>query len=428
MASSKLVQYPLTGFLLLMIATSAGATSKTVVLYRFSGQTDGATADGPLFVDRAGNLIGVTSFGGASGAGTIFQLSPPAAPGGKWTETILYSFTGGADGFAPNPGLIEDGAGDLYGTTFDGGLCAYVCGAAFRLSPPAQQGESWSYSVLHSFSGADGADGGGPSGSLVLDAQGNLYGTTLQGGGVTCSNFPGPCGTVFELSPPTAPAILWTENVLHSFRGIPDGEFPSGGLAFDAGGNLYGTTTQGGIDRRCTDGEGSILGCGTVFERSPAQGSWSESVLYSFKVTENYGPSGDLALDRRGDLYGTATYSVFRVAPPAGDEAPWRKQTVYIFTEGIAGTIPDSPLILDPKGKLYGTTASSGLDGFSTAFELSPPASGGPWRDTTLANFGGGFDTLQPDGGLVAGKFGWLYGVTTNHSLSANGYVFAIIP
>jgi hypothetical protein len=409
--------------ILLFLVASVPVVAKKVVLYQFSG-SDGAAAVGPLLVDAAGNLFGVTQLGGAYGWGTVYELAPPSVPGGNRTETILYTFTGGGDGAAPNAGLIQDGAGNIYGTTYDGGLCTYVCGVVFELS---SAGTSWTYTVLYRFTGADGSDGGGPTGGLVRDDQGNLYGTTYQGGGIVCTNFPGPCGTVFELSPPITKGGVWTETVLHSFTGIPDGEFPAGGLTFDAQGNLYGTTTEGGTDQHCTDGEGGVLGCGTVFQLKPSGQTWTESVIYSFISTENNDPSGNLAIDQQGVLYGTATYSVYRVRrnPQSG---VWSKQTVYTFPEGIAGTIPSSPLVLDSKGRIFGVTASSGLNGYSTAFVLSPPASGGTWNETTLATFGTGFNSVQPYGGLAWGKFGRLYGATTDHSLSPSGYVFALTP
>src|ERR1022692_2386533 len=164
---------------LLWLAVGAWASSpRTVVLYTFAGSPDGRSPNGQLIADDAGNLYGTTEFGGASDNGAIFELSPPAAKGGKWTETVLYSFTGGSDGLSPNPGLVLDKSGSLYGTTFGGGNCSSYCGVIFRLLPPHTPGGAWTETVLHAFGGPNGRDGGGPSGSLVFDKAGDLSGTT----------------------------------------------------------------------------------------------------------------------------------------------------------------------------------------------------------------------------------------------------------
>ncbi len=394
------------------------------VLYRFSGPSDAGGTQGPLIADGMGNLYGTSAFGGQHGCGTVFELRSPAVRGGKWKETILYAFTGGADGAAPNPGLVRDTKGNLFGTTFDGGLCFYVCGVVFKLSPPTSVGGAWTFSVIHSFSGAGIGDGGGPSGNLILDHQGNLYGVTQQGGNIVCSDSIGPCGEVFQLSGSQQIGVGWTLNVLYTFRGVPDGQYPYGGVIFDGKGNLYGVTSEGGTGK-CTDGEGLTIGCGLIFRLSPSASCWTESVLYDFTASENNMPGGPLTLGNDGALYGTASYSVFRVAAAGG---AWKKQDLYIFTKGINGTIPSAPVSFDAAGNFYGTTASSGLNGFSTAFRLSPSLGQGRWTETTLAEFGTGLNSDQPRGGLVTGKFGWRYGVTSDGSLTANGFVFAIAP
>jgi uncharacterized repeat protein (TIGR03803 family) len=231
------------------VATGSTAT----LIYAFPGGSSGRNPEGHLIADQAGNLYGTTELGGINDNGTVFELSPPTFKGGKWTETVLYMFKGGIDGLAPNAGLAFDNFGNLYGTTFDGGNCHYDCGVIFQLSPPKVQGGAWTETVLHAFGGPDSPDGGGPTSSVVFDQAGNLYGTAEFGGSATCTNFPGPCGVVFQLSPPGSPGDPWTETVVHSFRGIPDGAFPFGPLNFDRLGNLYGTTTEGGTGP-CTDG------------------------------------------------------------------------------------------------------------------------------------------------------------------------------
>ena len=282
---------------------SGGGWTETV-LYSFAGDPDGAE---PLTItmDAAGNLYGTTEYGGRGisdyclmghppGCGTVFELSP--RPGGGWTESVLYSFTGAADGSQAFGTLISDNAGNLYGTTADGG--SFGEGTVFELS--RGEGGDWTKTVLHSF--GEGADGSVPYAGVISDSAGNLYGTTTgggQAGGGICQI--DGCGTVFELSPS---ADGWMETVLYSFNGPPDdGVLPEGSLIMDAAGHLYGTTVFGGP--YCGEG------CGTVFELSPGEGGgWTEAILYSFEGSPNDGslPEGSLILDAVGNLSGTPVY------------------------------------------------------------------------------------------------------------------------
>jgi uncharacterized repeat protein (TIGR03803 family) len=200
--------------------------------------TDGEYLQSNVVFDANGNLYGVASFGGAYGYGTVWELTPQT--GGTWTDTVLYSFTGGADGSSPSQGLIFDSAGNLYGTTEDGGLGR---GTVFELTPSAG---SWTETVLYSFAGTD--DGRKPLSPLMFDAAGNLYGATCYGG-------KDDDGVVFKLTPNGGGD--WTETLLASFNG-KDGSCPSRTFAFDSGGNFYGTTNAGGA-----------YGDGTVFEIMP---------------------------------------------------------------------------------------------------------------------------------------------------------------
>jgi hypothetical protein len=409
----------------LVAVASAGST--TAMIYAFPGGSGGRDPAGQLITDHAGNLYGTTALGGIADNGIVFELSPPTVKGGKWTETVLYSFTGGSDGLAPNPGLIFDSSGNLYGTTFDGGNCHYYCGVIFQLAPPKVQGGAWTESVLHAFGGPGSSDGGAPTSSLEFDKAGNLCGTAEFGGNVVCTNNPGPCGVVFQLSPPASQGGPWTETVAYNFRGIPDGGFPASPLTFDQQGNLYGTTTEGGTGP-CNDGEGTTLGCGVMFEVSPAVGgAWTEAVLYNFGSSES-SPASALVFGPAGVLYGTADYNVFRLIPPAKQGDPWTHQVLYQFTAGISGTITSSGLIFDPSGNLYGTTTASGLSGYGTVYELSPPTTGGKWIETTLHTFPGDFDTEQPHGKLMRSPNGVLYGASSTNLTSSNGTVFKIIP
>jgi hypothetical protein len=406
----------------------AWAGSTATLIYAFPGGSGGRNPEGQLIADHAGNLYGTTELGGIADNGTVFELSRPTVKGGKWTETVLYRFTGGSDGLAPNPGLIFDNSGNLYGTTFDGGNCHYYCGVIFQLAPPKVQGEAWTETVLHAFGGPGSSDGGAPTSSLVFDKAGNLYGTAEFGGNTICTNNPGPCGVVFKLSPPGSQGEPWSESVIHTFRGIPDGAFPASPLTFDLQGNLYGTTTEGGTGP-CTDGEGTTLGCGVMFEVIPEAGDApTETVLYNFRPSES-SPYAGLVFGPARVLYGTADYDVFRLIPPAKLGDPWTRQVLYQFTEGIRGTITSSSLIFDPSGNLYGTTSASGLSGYGTVYELSPPAKkGGKWLETTLHTFTGDFDTEQPRGKLLRSPNGALYGATSTNLKRSNGTVFKIIP
>jgi uncharacterized repeat protein (TIGR03803 family) len=254
---------------------------KEKVLYSFTGGTDGAYPYSGLVRDsKTGNLYGTVQAGGADNDGGVFFITPSG------TETILYSFNQ-ADP-EPNGVLVRDAAtGDLYGTTSFGG--AYNHGMVFQVTPTGVE------TVLYNFTG--GADGSSPSGNLIRDGKGILYGLTTYGGGGSCDSGFG-CGTVFEVAP------SGTEKVLHSFTGGADGSSPSGGLVRDAKGNLYGATTYGGSGTGCSSG----IGCGTVFEITPAG---TETLLYTFAGTADGGiprDNGGLALDAKtGNLYGTAT-------------------------------------------------------------------------------------------------------------------------
>jgi uncharacterized repeat protein (TIGR03803 family) len=279
------------------LSPAAGGSYTETVLYSFTGVNgDGRQPTSALIFDNAGNLYGTTQYGGSSisSAGTVFKLSP--ASGGSYTETVLYSFTNGSDGGFSNAGVILDSAGNLYGTTENGG--AFLKGTVFKLSPAS--GGSYTETVLHSFT--EGSDGGGPFAGVILDSAGNLYGTTAYGGNlIDCGNF--GCGTVFKLSPASGGA--YTETVLHAFTSGADGWDVVGGLVFDSAGNLYGTTVEGGSTSYCNG-----YGCGTVFKLSPASGgSYTETVLYSFtNVTDGDSPYAGVVLDSVGNLYGTTIY------------------------------------------------------------------------------------------------------------------------
>jgi uncharacterized repeat protein (TIGR03803 family) len=284
-------------------------------------------------LDAQGNLYGNTRNGGADGSGTVFKLTPNQD--GSWSETVLYSFTGGADGESPRGSLLRDAQGNLYGDTKSGGDYGY--GTLFKLDTTDQE------TVLYSFTG--GTDGNWP-GNFVRDAQGNLYGTTSLGG-------TNGAGIVFKLNSAGAETVLYN---FCSQSGCADGRGP-GSLVLDAQGNLYGAT-----------GGGGAYGDGTVFELTP---DGTETVLYNFTEVGGSGP-GTLIIDLQGGVYGITgrdgvygNGTVFELTPDG------TLTVLYNFTGGADGGAPQS-LIMDAQGNFYGTTGSGGAHGYGTVFKLTP--------------------------------------------------------
>jgi uncharacterized repeat protein (TIGR03803 family) len=405
------------GTVFLLEPHSGGSWTESV-LYSFCAQTycaDGSYPSAGLIFDAHGNLYSTTSSGGTIGLGTVFELSPRR--GGGWTETVLYSFNpNGTDGLFPIASLIFDAAGDLYGTTLDGGT--NNDGTVFELSPNGQGG--WTEAVIYSFCAqANCTDGSYPYyAGLVIDTAGNLYGTTHEGG--TYND-----GTAFELSP--AHGGGWTEAVLHSFGHGTDGTNPSAGtLIRDTGGNLYGTTPNGGA-----------YGFGAVFELSPRQGGgWSEAVLYSFKVngTDGWLPYAGLIRDHSGNLYGTTANggsksdgTVFELE--RGQDGGYTESVLYSFSfAGTDGAIPIyGALLLDGDGNLYGTTSEGGIFDSGAAFELTPNENGS-WTEELLYSFGSGADASVPETGPITDASGNGYGTTAGGGLYNKGAVFELSP
>ena len=224
------------GLVFKLTPNPTGKWAKTV-LYNFAGGTDGALPSGGVISDEAGNLYGTTSFGGEHIWGTVFELTPN--PDGTWTNKILYSFTGGADGQGPSGGVVRDRAGNLFGTTFAGGATGY--GTVFQLSPNVDG--SWTFRSLHPFCSSLACRDGGRPNPVALDTHGNLYGSTQVGGTLGPCLTPEGCGTLYRLS--HGSGGTWTFQLLHKFCSADecaDGERPTGGLVFDNSGALYGTT------------------------------------------------------------------------------------------------------------------------------------------------------------------------------------------
>ena len=350
------------------------------VVYNFHGGNDGDFPSGRLYFDSKGNAYGTTQAGGDSkcNCGTVYQLSPSQ---GGWKETVIYRFNDNRnhiDGLTPYSGLIADAAGNLYGTSISGG--AYGWGAVYEVSPNPHG--YWTERVLWSFLSPDlGTDGSLTYAALAIDASGNLYGTTYAGGSKQdCSGTTG-CGTVFEVSP--GADGVWTERVIYNFQGGSDGARSYGELIFDGAGNLYGTTYFGGSN------ECSELGCGTVFELSPAaDGTWTETVLYAFSESDRDGnyPKGGLIFDQAGNLDGVTMYggksnwgTVFSLTPGSGGF--WAETLLYSFALP-SGVAPVTTPVIDASGNIYGTTLTGGtnrtglcgqgLPGCGAVFEIKP--------------------------------------------------------
>jgi uncharacterized repeat protein (TIGR03803 family) len=317
-------------------------------LYSFAGGNDGAIPLDRVVFGPNGSLYGTTSDQGEQQGigGTVFNLRPPATfcrtvlcP---WTETVLYRFPeSGENGLVPGYGdLVFDHAGNLYGTTINGG--AHSAGVAYELTPSGTQ------SVLYNFMDATGQY---PYNGVIFDNAGNLYGTTYEGGNIY--------GTVFQL---TSSGSGWTDNTLHIFQ-MSDGANPYGGVIFDQAGNLYGTTSVLGAN-----------GSGTIFELSPSGGTWTLNVLYNF--TGSFGPYGGLTMDAAGNLYGTTFAdgahqfgSVFKLTHSNGG---WTYTDLYDFTGGNDGGYPYGVVAVDASGNLYGTASRFGMDGYGVVWEITP--------------------------------------------------------
>jgi len=383
--------------LLLIAARPAQATE--VVAYNFTSNPDGANPGSSLTL-HDGNFYG-TTYSGGLGFGTVFELAPNGS--GGWTETVLYTFCSAAscaDGENPTySNVIFDTQGNMYGTTYGGGANGY--GVVFELTPA---GESWTETVLYSF--ANTPDGANPVNGLVMDTAGNLYGVTYAGGtggngtvfelspsggswteqvianisatyaGLTMNGgnlYGAGYGSVFELTPPGGEG-LWNRFTLHSFvaaDAATEGSNPNGTPVFDTAGNLYGTTESGGK-----------YGYGTVYKLTPgAKGKpWTEKLLASFEAT-NANPLAGIVFDANGNIYGTSTAggtgtlkegTVFELVYQAST-GTYKGKVLLTFT-GEDGNTPDSSLILDSSGNLWGTTYLGGSSGYGTVFEVNPAA------------------------------------------------------
>ncbi len=404
---------------LTLIANQAAHAQTFQVLYNFSGGADGAYPYAGLTTDRAGNLYGTTAAGGSkncNGGGTCGVVFRLQNRGSGWLFNPLYSFASDGDGFSPQSRVIFGPDGALYSTTATGGTGDV--GTVFKLRPLPTACKTalcpWMKTTLYNFTGAP--DGNLPlSADVSFDTAGNLYGTTAEGGsGHAC---PAGCGAVYELTPSGGG---WTENVIYSFQGGSDGKYPSAGLALDNAGNLYSTTSGGGK-----------YGYGTVFELSySAGGGWTEKVLYSFQNgSDGNTPQTGLVFDRYGNLYGGTDSggtggggTLFELSPGSGGN--WTFTTIYSFVGGdYYGPPPGSVFAFDGSGNLYGTSAG-GAYTWGNVFKLTPSAGGWTYQD--LYDFTCGDDGCFPSGVIVDAQ-GSLYG-TAGGGLTGFGNVWEITP
>jgi uncharacterized repeat protein (TIGR03803 family) len=351
------------------------------VLYTFPGGSDGANPHSGVTGDGKGNLFGTTYSGGPASAGVVYQVDAMGH------ETVLYRFTGGADGKNPTAGVIPDSAGNLYGTTVYGGI-GY--GVVYRVNAAGNE------TVLHAFTG--GADGAYPYAGVIRDSEGNLYGTASAGGQANA-------GVVYKVDP------AGDETVLYFFTGGPDGSGPQAGVIRDMAGNLYGTTVYGGAS-----------GDGVVYE---LHANGLETVLHSFiSGPDGANPYAGLTGDASGNLYGTTYFGgpsnagvVYKV-----NLATKHETVLYIFS-GANGANPESGVIIDSAGSLYGTTVNGGAANAGEVYELNPIG-----QETLLHSFTGGTDGANPVAALIRDSAGNLYGTASNGGNSLTGVVFALDP
>ncbi len=374
------------------------AEQKPVTLHTFVGG-DGAAPEAPLTLGPKGLFYGTTSAGGSNGAGTVFVFDPKTR-----IQTVLYSFTGGADGNSPITGLTLAPSGSLYGTTYKGGAAGF--GTIFTIDPA-----TGAEATIYSF--ANTPDGANPGSTLALAPSGLLYGTTFGGGTFGY-------GTVFSFDPATG-----TETVLHNFQTLNDGYLPGGNIVIDGTTTLYGTTELGGgVD---SNQEGSL------YSLNLATGA--ETVLFSFNGESNGAdPYGGLVIDGQGNLYGTTQLSgktdfgtAYRFIPATGQFAVLHHFSGSLH-HGHDGEYPLSPLILDASGRtLYGTTYGTldqnmqKPDAEGTVFAID--AATGKTKNLALFNKPNG-----SEGGVTLGRDGALYGTTVGQGRAGDGTIFRVKP
>lgn len=390
-------------FFVTLMATHPAQAQTETVLYNFcsvSGCADGGFPEASLIRDSSGNLYGITFLSGANGKGTVYKVSPDGV------ETVLHSFGAtSTDGTYPEAGLVMDSKGNLYGTTYDGGAYGYSrfsegYGTIFKISPDGTE------TILYNF-GATKASGASPIAGLVMDAKGNLYGTTAGGGKYGQ-------GTIYKLTP------TGTETALYNFGATANDCINPSTLLMDKSGNFYGTCNRGGQ-----------YGNGIVFELTASR---AYIMLHQFGSITNDGATPDSAvtMDSAGNLYGVTNYggagsgTVYKLSPSTG--GTWMETILYNFQGAPAndGGNPVGAPVLDSKGNVYGATYWGGNSGFGTIYKVT--AAG---KETLLHNFAGTSDGGNPDGGLLRDSKGNLYGSATvggSGTFGQSGVVYMVTP
>jgi hypothetical protein len=310
-------------------------------------------------------------------------------------------------------GLAADFEGNLYGTTALGG--AYKAGVVFKLAKPATTGGAYKFSVIHDF---DGASGGSNGGALVLDKSGNIYGAAIFGGNTSaCTS---GCGIIFELARPSSSGTAWNFSIVYSFQGYPvDGAWPSF-LMMNGHGVLFGTTSIGGT--------GNL---GTVFQLTRSGSSWTESQLFdpsSSRVPCN--PPGPITFDPSGNIFFKTlsggrynTGCVMELTPPIPPATNWNARTLLTFGNGVGGTTPEGPVLLDSSGNLFGVTLNGGI-AQGTFYEVT--RSGGGWTESVLYEFGSTAGGLNPVELLPGPSSGTYYGSAINNTTGGSGAIFQL--
>jgi uncharacterized repeat protein (TIGR03803 family) len=386
-------------FALILLATHIVQAQRFSVLYKFTGGADGSIPDAGVTVGPSGTLYGTTAFGGnqtcSSGCGTVFKLNQVNS---SWVFSSLYEFNG-HDGWMPTGGVVIGPNGALYGTTSFGGVGG---GVVFEMRPPATFCRAvqcyWNETILHNFTGTP--DGASPQlEKLTFDQAGDIYGTTYYGG---TSSY----GTVFKLAPSGSG---YTESVIHSFGFGAGGTYPEAGVVLDTAGNVYGTTEFGGTGTECMDN------CGTVFQLVPSGGGWTENVLVNFDFRNGESPLANPIIDASGNLYGTAGI-VYKLAPSGGG---FTESVIYTFNSYCGD---QSALTMDAAGNLFGVCDTGPAPGPPSADGVPPMQTNSGWvfeltncsqtcMVIDLHNFSGR-DGASPVGAPVLDANGNLYGTT----------------
>jgi uncharacterized repeat protein (TIGR03803 family) len=411
-----------------MAAPARQAGAETLQVLANGNSTSGGIYYSALLLGPGGVLYATPSEVNFTG-GTVLELKPPSAGKTVWSQTVLHRFSGyPKDGNTLQGAVIADKNGNLYGTTGQGG--ANNQGVVFKLTKPAPGKTVWVETILYSF-GAKKNDASQSRAPLVFDTHGNLYGTTIYGGASGRCGDTG-CGTVFKLAPPVAGKTTWTETVIHSFGvAVNDGQLPElGGVSIDAKGNLYGTAGNGGLYK-----------AGMAFKLTPppaGKTAWTETTMVNF--TNYGGPNSGLIMDKAGLLYGALSGgtngngSIYRLTPPAPGKTAWVETILYDFQTFNDCNHPYSTLLMDKDGSLYGTAHDAGAtppSGTVDGCVYSLKKSGANYKEEILYNFHAASGSTpkqgsNPWGALVADAKGVLYGTTSSGGSNELGTVFKL--